>query len=66
LNRTACCAWTRDAWFYFDVRDADKLDLDDEGLEFASTHEARVEASRALAEMVKDAMPNGLHKAMAI
>ena len=52
--------------FYFDVRDGDKLDLDDEGLEFASTHEARVEASRALAEMIKDAMPNGWHKAMAI
>ena len=52
--------------FYFDVRDGDKLDLDDEGLEFASTHEARVEASRALAEMIKDAMPNGWHKAMAL
>jgi hypothetical protein len=52
--------------FYFDVRDGDKLDLDDEGVEFASTHEARVEASRALAEMIKDAMPNGWHKAMAL
>ena len=34
--------------FYFDVRDGDKLDLDDENLEFASTREAHVEASRAL------------------
>ena len=50
----------------FNVGDGFKLDLDDENLEFASTHEARVEASRALAEMIKDAMPSGWQKAMTI
>ena len=33
---------------------------------FASTHDARVDASRALAEMVKGAMPDGPRTAMAI
>src|SRR5215208_2798240 len=32
---------------------------------FASTHDARVDASRALAEMVKGAMPDGPRTAMA-
>jgi hypothetical protein len=39
---------------------------DDDGLEFPDIHQARVEASRALAEMVKEAMPDGAHKEMAI
>jgi hypothetical protein len=52
--------------FYFDVRDGESFTRDDEGLEFAGTHEARVEASRALSEMIRDAMPDGSYKAMAI
>ena len=52
--------------FYFDVRDGEIFTPDHEGVEFASPHEARVDASRALAEMVKGAMPDGSHKVMAI
>jgi hypothetical protein len=52
--------------FYFDVRDGASFTPDDEGLKFPGTHQARVEASRALAEMIKDSMPNGSHKQMAI
>ena len=43
-----------------------KLPPDYEGVEFASTHDARVDASRALAEMVKGAMPNGPRTASAL
>ena len=52
--------------FYFDVRDGESFTRDDDGVEFAGSHEARVDASKALAEMIKDVMPNGTHKAMAI
>src|SRR3954470_5929930 len=52
--------------FYFDVRDGGSFTPDHEGVEFASTHDARVDASRALAEMVKGAMPDGPRTAMAI
>jgi len=52
--------------FYFDVRDGESFTPDHEGVEFASTHGARVDASRALAEMVKGAMPDGPRTAMAI
>jgi len=47
------------------VRDGESLTPDHEGVEFASTHEARLNASRALAEMVK-AMPDGPRTAIAI
>jgi hypothetical protein len=43
-----------------------RRELHAEGLEFASTRDARVDASRALAEMVKGAMPDGPRTAMAI
>ena len=61
-----CCAVTRVSRFYFDVRDGESLTHDYEGVEFASTHDARVDASRALAEMVKGAMPNGPRTASAL
>ena len=61
-----CCAVTRVPRFYFDIRDGESFTPDHEGVEFSSTHEARVDASRALAEMIKGAMPDGLRKAMAI
>jgi hypothetical protein len=57
---------TRVPRFYFDVRDGESFTPDNEGIEFAGIHEARVEASRALAHMIKDAMPDGSHTAMAI
>ena len=60
------CAVTRVSRFYFDVRDGESLTHDYEGVEFASTHDARVDASRALAEMVKGAMPNGPRTASAL
>jgi hypothetical protein len=47
--------------FYFDVRDGGEFVEDTEGTEFAGLKEAREDASRALAQMLKDAMPDGMH-----
>jgi len=52
--------------FYFDTRKGDDLIRDDEGLDFLTANEARADASRALGEMIKDAMPNGDHIDMAV
>ena len=52
--------------FYFDVRDGDTLVPDDEGLELPSIKAARDEATRALAEMAKDALPQSFIRELAI
>jgi hypothetical protein len=52
--------------FYFDVRDGDRFTPDKEGLDLSSVVEARTDASRALAQMVKDVMPDGDCREMAI
>ena len=52
--------------FYFDVRDGTTFVPDEEGIEFPGINEARNDASKSLGEMIKDAMPNGLHHDMAI
>jgi hypothetical protein len=52
--------------FYFDVREADNLNRDTDGLELPSIKEARDQASMALSTMLKDAMPDGPHLDMAI
>jgi hypothetical protein len=52
--------------FYFDTRKGGNLLRDDEGLEFLTANAARADASRALGEMIKDAMPDGDHLDMAV
>jgi hypothetical protein len=50
---------TRVPRFYFDVREGGSFTPDNEGLPFDGIREARTEAARMLAEMMKDAMPDG-------
>jgi hypothetical protein len=45
--------------FFFDVREGDSFTTDDEGLEFPDIERAQCEASRALADMAKDAIREG-------
>jgi hypothetical protein len=52
--------------FYFDHRDGDEFAQDNEGLEFDTVEQARDEATTALAEMAKDALPGLLRREMAI
>jgi hypothetical protein len=52
--------------FYFDVRDGENFVSDKEGLEFPTAKEARDDASRALGQMIKEAMPDGQHHDMAV
>jgi hypothetical protein len=52
--------------YYFDVRDGDHFAIDPDGLDLPGIKEARTDASMALAEMVRDAMPDGPCRAMAI
>lgn len=54
------------ARFYFDVRDGSTFIPDDEGIEFPGIAEARTDASRCVSEMIKDAMPDGTHRDIAI
>ncbi|MCC8983347.1 DUF6894 family protein [Bradyrhizobium acaciae] len=41
--------------YYFDLRDADGIIVDDEGLELTTFKRAQEEAARSLADMVRDA-----------
>lgn len=52
--------------FYFDSRDGEQFIRDDEGLEFADAEVARIEASAALAEMARDALPKSHRRELAI
>jgi hypothetical protein len=52
--------------FYFDHRDGDEFALDEDGLDFATVEQARDEATAALAEMAKDALPGVLRRELAI
>jgi hypothetical protein len=45
--------------FYFDVRDGENFTRDNEGLDFDGIRQAQTEAARMLAEMMKEAMPDG-------
>jgi Domain of unknown function (DUF6894) len=52
------------AIYYFDLRDDDKVVLDEEGTELSSMDEVQNEAAYALADMLRDQLPiangNGL------
>ena len=52
--------------FYFDIRNGENFVSDEEGLEFPTVNEARDDASRALGQMIKEAMPDGMHHDMAV
>jgi hypothetical protein len=52
--------------FYFDIRDGQNLVPDEEGLEFDGLEAAKASAIRALTEMIKDALPNGRSRDLAI
>ena len=43
--------------YYFDLRDADGITIDDEGVELTTLMRAQEEAARSLADMVRDAVP---------
>jgi len=51
--------------FDFNVRDGERHSRDDEGLDLTTIEDAREEASRAIAAMIRDAMPDGGHRDMA-
>jgi hypothetical protein len=44
--------------FFFDFQDGSEFTPDNQGVELASLHEARAEATRALAEVAKDLLPD--------
>ena len=52
--------------FYFDVRDGLTFTQDDDGLMFPDLEAAKVEATRALAEIAKDVLPAAFVREMAI
>jgi hypothetical protein len=52
--------------FYFDVRDNDKFNPDEEGLEFPTIEKARDEAAKTLAEMAKFVLPGSVVRELAI
>jgi hypothetical protein len=53
-------------WFYFDLLDGEKLGVDDEGVECESPEAARKEAAITLGEIMRDAMPDGDQRTMAL
>jgi hypothetical protein len=48
--------------FYFDIDDGKVFLEDMDGLELASIEEAKAEGQKALAEVAKDALPDGDHR----
>jgi Domain of unknown function (DUF6894) len=52
--------------FYFDVRDGEKVMVDEQGLDFNGIEGARDEATRALAEMAKGVLPATSRRRLAI
>ena len=54
------------ARYYFDHRDGDTLISDDEGLEFDGVEAVRNEATKALADAAKDALPGAVRREIVI
>jgi hypothetical protein len=54
------------ARYYFDVRDGESFTRDEEGFDFPGDERARDEAVRALAGIVKDALPGSARREIAI
>jgi hypothetical protein len=52
--------------YYFDIRDGETFLRDEEGFEFDRDERARHEAVRALAGIVKDALPGSSGREIAI
>lgn len=43
--------------YYFDIRDGESFIQDDDGIDLPDLHKAKEQASRALADMARDAIP---------
>jgi hypothetical protein len=43
--------------YYFDIRDGESFIQDDDGVDLSGIQEAKEQASRALADMARDAIP---------
>jgi hypothetical protein len=54
------------ALYHFDIEDNGKIYHDDQGTECATFADVKREASTALAEIMKDAIPDGDHRKMSI
>jgi hypothetical protein len=52
--------------YYFDTRDNEKFVSDDEGVEISSFQQVKAEASRAMADFAKDALPGSVIRMLAI
>jgi hypothetical protein len=52
--------------YYFDHRDGDTIISDDEGLEFDGVEAVRNEATKALADAAKDALPGAVRREIVI
>ena len=52
--------------FYFDHRDGEAFYPDEDGLEFETVELARLEATRALADAARDALPGAERRELAI
>lgn len=52
--------------FYFDLLDGERLGMDEEGVECIDPEAARKEAAVTLSEIMRDAMPDGDQRTMAI
>jgi len=54
------------ARFFFDRREGDRILIDEEGIDFATTEEARAEAKLALTLVFRDAFPGAIERGIAI
>lgn len=52
--------------YFFDLRDGERLVPDQDGLEFDDIDAVKSQAVKTLAEVVKDALPDGTHRQIAI
>lgn len=52
--------------FFFDTHDGDLRSEDDVGIELAGPDEARLRAAAGLADVAKDALPDGVSRTIAI
>jgi hypothetical protein len=52
--------------YYFDTRDGDDLIRDELGLELDGIEQARDEATRGMADLVKDALPGAVRRELSV
>jgi len=52
--------------YYFDTRDGEELIRDELGLELDGIEQARDEATRGMADLVKDALPGAVRRELSV